>query len=84
MVNVFCTVNKGDVPIGIKWTFNGKPIDNLQGVSISRTNKRITQLTIDSAQEFHTGLYTCAAKNQAGVAKHSASLHVNGIYLTVY
>ncbi|KAG5890611.1 hypothetical protein JTB14_005121 [Gonioctena quinquepunctata] len=78
MVTVFCTVNKGDVPIGIKWTFNGRPIDNLQGVSITRTNKRITQLTIDSVQDLHSGDYKCAVKNQAGVAKHSASLHVNG------
>ncbi|KAJ8967482.1 hypothetical protein NQ314_002796 [Rhamnusium bicolor] len=77
MVTVLCTVNKGDVPIGIKWTFNGKTIDNLQGVLIVRSSVRITQLTIDSVQDFHRGEYICAAKNKAGVAKHSVFLHVN-------
>lgn len=71
-------VNKGDVPIGIKWTFNNRSLENLQGVSVSRTSKRITQLTIESVQDLHSGVYTCAAKNQAGVVKHSSALHVNG------
>lgn len=79
MVNVFCTVNKGDIPIGIKWTFNGKVVDKIQGITITRTSKRITQLSIDSVQDIHRGEYVCAAKNKAGVAKYSAFLHVNGI-----
>lgn len=77
-VNVFCQVNKGDFPIGIKWTFNDKPVDNIQGVTITRTNKRVSQLTIDSVQAQHAGRYVCGAKNQAGVDRYSAALRVNG------
>ncbi|KAJ8982888.1 hypothetical protein NQ317_004318 [Molorchus minor] len=78
MITVLCTVSKGDFPIGIKWTLNGKVIDDIPGITIVRSSKRVTQLTIESVQDFHSGDYVCAAKNKAGVAKHLTTLHVNG------
>lgn len=78
MSSVLCTVHKGDFPIGIRWTLNGKPIANFQGISTMRTNKRSSQLTIDSINAEHAGEYTCIAKNDAGTASHKAVLHVNG------
>ncbi|XP_060529779.1 cell adhesion molecule Dscam2 isoform X33 [Cylas formicarius] len=77
MVSVSCTVTKGDLPIGIKWTFNGKSVDPSQGISIVRTSKRIAQLNIEDVDYFHSGEYVCAAKNPAGVARYSAYLRVN-------
>lgn len=78
MSSLFCTVHKGDFPIKITWTLNGRPIDTSQGISVMRTNKRISQLSIDSVHAEHTGEYTCTAKNTAGSTHHSAVLHVNG------
>lgn len=78
MVTIFCVVAKGDLPIGIKWTFKGEPLEHLQEANLVRTSKRVTQLTIDNVKDFHSGEYVCAAKNKAGVMKHSAYLRVNG------
>lgn len=78
MSSVTCTVGKGDFPIDIYWTLNNRTIDKYNGISVMRTNKRISQLSIDSVQEEHSGEYVCHAKNKAGIATHSAHLHVNG------
>lgn len=78
MVSVFCTVNKGDFPIDIYWLLNNKSISTVHGVNVLRTNKRISQLTIDSVQEEHAGVYSCLAKNSAGIASWSTVLKVNG------
>lgn len=78
MSSVTCTVSKGDLPIDITWTLNGNNIKQYAGISIVRTSKRISQLSIDSASAEHSGEYICIAKNAAGVVRHSATLHVNG------
>ncbi|XP_068899412.1 cell adhesion molecule Dscam1 isoform X8 [Tenebrio molitor] len=77
MASLFCTVSKGDFPIAIVWTLSNRSIESFQGISVMRTNKRISQLSIDSVQAEHAGEYTCSAKNSAGTAHHSAILHVN-------
>ncbi|XP_018577214.1 Down syndrome cell adhesion molecule-like protein Dscam2 isoform X3 [Anoplophora glabripennis] len=77
MVSVTCTVNRGDFPIDIYWTLNNITVDKVDGVSVMRTKRRISQLSIDSIQADHSGEYTCHAKNSAGTAVHSAVLHVN-------
>lgn len=82
-VSVSCTVTKGDLPFGIKWTFNDKTMDVTSGVTISRTTKKSSQLIIESVQDVHSGNYTCAVKNQAGIAKQSAILHVNGTIASI-
>lgn len=71
-------MHKGDLPMDIKWTLNGKTVDNLDGISVLRTNKRISQLSIDSVSAEHAGEYLCLAKNKAGVFSNKAYLHVNG------
>lgn len=80
MCSLFCTVNKGDFPIEITWKLNNHSIESYQGISILRTNKRISQLSIDSVQAEHAGEYTCVAKNPAGITHQSAVLHVNGTF----
>ncbi|VEN53575.1 unnamed protein product [Callosobruchus maculatus] len=77
IVVVICTITKGDYPIKMHWTLNGKPVTNTDGVTISSTNKRISQLTIESVQAQHSGEYTCIAENSAGTTKYSSYLNVN-------
>lgn len=78
MISVMCTVHKGDLPINISWTLNNKTVDNKPGITVLRTNKRISQLSIDDVQAIHAGIYVCTAKNGAGVAHHQAQLLVQG------
>lgn len=78
MASIFCTVSKGDFPIEIGWLLNNRPVTDLDGISVMRTNKRISQLSIDSVQAHHCGDYVCIAKNKAGSTSYTATLHVNG------
>lgn len=78
MTSIFCTVHKGDFPINITWLLNGELVGKHHGISVLRTNKRISQLSIDSVNAELSGVYECIASNPAGIAKHSAHLHVNG------
>nr|XP_015838912.1 PREDICTED: Down syndrome cell adhesion molecule isoform X40 [Tribolium castaneum] len=77
MSSLTCTVNKGDFPIAISWSLNNRSVETIQGITVMRTNKRISQLSIDSVQAEHAGEYTCIAKNSAGITHQSAVLHVN-------
>lgn len=80
MVSASCTVNKGDLPVEIHWKRNGHKIFSNDGISISRTNKRMSVLSIESVRDRHSGEYTCVAENSAGVVEHTAMLSVNGTY----
>lgn len=76
---VICTISKGDYPITISWMLNGQNVNTIDGITATSTNKRVSQLTIESARASHTGEYTCTAENSAGTASFSAYLNVNGI-----
>lgn len=78
MVSASCTVNKGDLPLKITWMRNNQSIYTNDGVSIQRTNQRISILSIESVQDRHSGNYTCSAENGGGVSNYTASLWVNG------
>ncbi|XP_029175720.1 Down syndrome cell adhesion molecule-like protein Dscam2 isoform X6 [Nylanderia fulva] len=88
MATVQCAVIKGDLPVDIIWSFNGRVIDTANGafdehnydnsdIVISRSSKRISQLTIESVAARHAGEYSCTASNTAGTATHSSVLSVN-------
>lgn len=79
MVSAYCTVNKGDLPIDIYWERNGHKLFTNDGIVISKSNQRISVLSIESVRDRHSGNYTCVAANSAGVYRHSAQLFVNGI-----
>jgi hypothetical protein len=85
-VSATCTISKGDLPIEIWWSFQDnsmniiKTLSTNDGVMILRNSQKISSLNIDSVQGRHRGNYTCFAKNKAGIAHHSAFLHVNGYY----
>jgi hypothetical protein len=78
MAIVNCAVIKGDLPVKIFWKLNGRSVDNVEGVNIMQTKKRVSQLTIDDVQAHHAGEYTCIASNKAGNTSFSSYLRVNG------
>lgn len=79
LVSVQCVVTKGDSPLEITWTFDGRPINHdRMDVIVSDSGKRVKQLTIESVAARHAGEYTCVASNAAGSTSHSAKLEVNG------
>lgn len=75
---VSCTVTKGDLPMDIKWLFNGYHLRSGDGVLITSGSQRISMLSIESVQPRHAGNYSCIAKNTAGHAQHDADLRVMG------
>ncbi|XP_025268079.1 Down syndrome cell adhesion molecule-like protein Dscam2 isoform X19 [Camponotus floridanus] len=88
MATVQCAVIKGDLPIDIIWSLNGRVIDTANGafdehnydnsdIMISRSSKRASTLTIESVAARHAGEYSCTASNMAGTATHSSVLSVN-------
>ncbi|XP_032672553.1 Down syndrome cell adhesion molecule-like protein Dscam2 isoform X6 [Odontomachus brunneus] len=87
MATVQCAVIKGDLPIDVVWSFNGRVIDangafdehnyDNSDIVISRSSKRASTLTIESVAARHAGEYSCTASNTAGTATHSSVLSVN-------
>lgn len=76
--SVLCSITKGDFPVDFTWTLNGRRVSNDDNISVVRSNKRTSQLSIDSVQAEHAGEYVCTAHNKAGNSSHSTSLQVNG------
>ncbi|XP_050305182.1 cell adhesion molecule Dscam2 isoform X6 [Anthonomus grandis grandis] len=77
MVSAQCVVSKGDLPLKINWFFNNTPISLLRGISVGAMNKRISTVSIESADAIHSGEYSCEAENSAGKDSFAASLNVN-------
>ena len=83
-VSAMCSVNKGDLPINIWWSFYDvhfkleRNLTNNDGIVITKLGHKSSVLTIESAQPRHRGNYTCFAQNKGGVAQHSAYLSING------
>lgn len=81
MVSATCSIMKGDFPVEIVWKFNGRAIGfNDPDLTITRINKHMSALSIESVAARHAGEYTCVATNRAGNVTHSTTLAVNGIY----
>jgi Down syndrome cell adhesion protein 1 len=83
MVSAMCTVNKGDFPIDIQWIHADlkgveRKLVTSDGIVITRTNQRISMLSIESCQRRHIGNFSCVASNRAGMSSHSAFLSING------
>lgn len=78
MTIVNCAVIKGDLPIQISWTLNGKPTSVIDGINIIKIKPRVSQLSIDNVQEYHSGEYVCTANNEAKRESHKTTLNVNG------
>lgn len=78
LIIVHCAVIKGDTPITMKWLFEGRHLEVGDDVQIRAMGDRVSTLTIPSVKGNHVGEYACVADNEAGRARHSAHLKVNG------
>jgi hypothetical protein len=78
IITVPCGVIEGDRPISLHWTFNGNPITPRMGVTVVNLGERSVILSMSSVQAAHAGVYTCTAKNLAGIDRLSAELVVKG------
>lgn len=77
---VQCMIQKGDIPITIKWTLNSRPIINgEEGITIMKLSPKTSVLNIAAVEEFHRGHFKCIAENLAGSAEFSSELNVNGL-----
>ncbi|XP_049546747.1 Down syndrome cell adhesion molecule-like protein Dscam2 isoform X10 [Anopheles darlingi] len=74
--SVSCIVTKGDTPIDISWSFNGRRIGVNEGLMITKGGGKISMLSIESVLSRHAGNYTCSAQNAAGQVQHTAELQV--------
>lgn len=79
---VNCMVMKGDLPLTIVWSMNGKRIENAEnGVTILQVSPRLSSLSINSLNAYHRGAFECIASNAAGIANFTAELLINGYFL---
>nr|XP_050869862.1 cell adhesion molecule Dscam2-like isoform X11 [Vespula vulgaris] len=78
-VSAICSIVKGDSPIDIQWSLNGEPITarTHPDITIQKTGKKTSLLTIDSVTAHHAGEYSCVASNLVGSVTRSAVLSVN-------
>lgn len=77
-VQLMCHVSKGDLPIIIKWLFNGQVITSQLGIISTKIGDRSNVLAVPSVGALNGGIYTCLASNAAGQFNHSTELFVNG------
>lgn len=79
-VGIQCIVNKGDLPVEIRWILNSSPIiSGENGITILKLNQRTSSLNINSVEGMHRGLFKCLVSNQAGTTEYSTELNVNGL-----
>ncbi len=90
---VTCQVLEGDLPIRFSWTRDGGVgvgVDVASAsaspptVSVRSNDEYSSTLLIERLSSAHSGNYTCAASNAAGVATHFAELIVKGAQLLLF
>lgn len=77
-VSVQCFV-QGDLPVDVKWYFNGRPVREYPGITTVKLGNRNSVLNIDSVTGKHAGHYTCQATNVADSLNFTTELIVKGI-----
>lgn len=81
-IQVTCHVAKGDLPLSIRWTHNGHPMNPAFGAMSNKIGDRISLLIISSVRAENSGNYSCVAGNKAGTVAYASELFVNGTDFT--
>lgn len=80
-VQMTCHASKGDRPISITWTFEGKELSSRNmDIKTMKMAEQTSFLSIPSVTGAHSGNYTCIARNKAGEDRYSTTLHVKGTH----
>ena len=66
------------MPISITWSLKGDTVSSDPTLTTTMLGRQASMLVISSVDYQHSGVYTCRARNPAGVAMYSAELKVNG------
>lgn len=75
-----CSVTKGDLPLTISWSKDGRTMDTNQlvSMSVSQVDQYTSILLIESLTPEHNGNYSCVVRNLAAEVSHTHQLVVNG------
>ncbi|XP_035704480.1 Down syndrome cell adhesion molecule-like protein Dscam2 isoform X15 [Folsomia candida] len=66
----------GDTPLQITWSFEGGNLSSHLGLKTALIGSRTSMLLVEPVSLGNQGIYTCTARNAAGVANASAALEV--------
>lgn len=79
---VTCMVSAGDGPLDISWTFEGRNISTLRGITTTSIGRKGSSLMIDPITADHRGNYTCTVRNPTGTSNFTTSLNIHGNCIT--
>ncbi|KAL1516797.1 hypothetical protein ABEB36_000653 [Hypothenemus hampei] len=72
-----CSVTKGDLPLTITWTRDGRILTPGSSVSITQVDQFTSILVIESLSPEHNGNYSCVVRNAAAQVAYTQQLAVN-------
>ncbi|KPJ10703.1 Down syndrome cell adhesion molecule-like protein CG42256 [Papilio machaon] len=75
IVNIYCNVRSGDLPIHFEWLKDGKRISSNLKV-VERSSELFSALVIKKVSLEHCGTYTCVASNHVAKVNRSTELYI--------
>ncbi|KAJ2944874.1 hypothetical protein O0L34_g1763 [Tuta absoluta] len=75
IVNIYCNVRSGDLPIHFEWLKDGKRIPSGLKV-VERSSELFSALVIKKVSLEHCGTYTCVASNHVAKVNKSTELYI--------
>ncbi|KAL4709633.1 hypothetical protein ACJJTC_007364 [Scirpophaga incertulas] len=75
IVNIYCNVRSGDLPIHFEWLKDGKRIPSNLKV-VERSSELFSALVIKKVSLEHCGTYTCVASNHVAKVNRSTELYI--------
>ncbi|XP_022257100.1 Down syndrome cell adhesion molecule-like protein Dscam2 isoform X2 [Limulus polyphemus] len=76
-VQIFCGLEVGDGEVEFRWLKDGLPIVSGSSWTIV-THAKFSVLEVNNVKVSSSGNYTCVAKNEVGIDRHTAILSVQG------